>query len=103
MSVSTKIIYSQGILVKINFLGGNQIFESCFFKPVFIVEIERLATSYWEHLLGKLVVLTIINKLSDIKSNVKILSTPLCFLIHLSTSAGIVPDKIKIARIVPFY
>ena len=41
--------------------------------------------------------------MSDTKSNVKILSTPLCFLINLSISTGIVPDKIKIARVVSVY
>ena len=78
---------------------GNQKLESCFLNPVSIVEIERLATSFKT---GKACSFDHIN-MSDIKSNVKILSAPLCFLINLSISTGIVLDKIKIARVVPVY
>ena len=70
-----------------------------FLNPVSTVEIERLVTSFktrkacgFDHI-----------NMSDIKSNVKILSTPLCFLINLSISTGIFPDKIKVARVVPAY
>ena len=70
-----------------------------FLNPVSTVEIERLVTSFktrkacgFDHI-----------NMSDIKSKVKILSTPLCFLINLSISTGIFPDKIKIARVVPAY
>ena len=41
--------------------------------------------------------------MSDIKSNGKILSAPLCFLINLSIPTGIVPNKMKIAGVVPVY
>ena len=41
--------------------------------------------------------------MSDVKSIVKILSVPLYFLINLSISTGIVPEKIKIVRAVPVY
>ena len=70
-----------------------------FLNPVSTVEIERLVTSFktrkacgFDHI-----------NMCDIKSKVKILSTPLCFVINLSISTGIFPDKIKIARVVPAY
>ena len=63
------------------------------------MEIERLVTSFKT---GKACGFEPIN-MSDIKFNVKNLSTPLCFLINLSISTGIVPDKIKIAIVVPVY
>ena len=63
------------------------------------MEIERLATSFKT---GKACGFDRMN-MSDIKSNVKILSTPLCFLINSSIATGIVPDKLKIASIVPVY
>ena len=41
--------------------------------------------------------------MSDIKSNVKIFSAPLCILINLSIPTGIVSNKMKIAGVGPVY
>ena len=75
---------------------------------VFLIQFPFWKLRDWLPLfkLGKLVVLTILTcfghiNMSDIKF--KIVSALLCFLINLSTSTGIVPDKIKIARVVPVY
>ena len=42
-------------------------------------------------------------QLSIIKQCIDIVSTPLAHIINLSISNGIVPDEMKIARVIPLY
>ena len=80
------------------FLTGS-FSDSIFLNPVDESEIIRIAKTFGN---GKATGCDGI-PMSIIKQCIDIVSTPLAHIINLSISNGIVPDEMKIARVIPLY
>lgn len=74
-------------------------FETIFLKPVSVNELRDIANSFK---LGKACGFNEI-KIDDLKLNMNSIAGPLCHIINQSISTGIVPEDIKIARVIPIY
>ena len=73
--------------------------ESIFFNPTTKDEISTIAQSFAS---GKAAGYDNI-PMSIIKESIQIISEPLAHIINLSIAYGIVPDQMKIARVVPLF
>jgi len=77
----------------------NRISESIFLRPVTEDEIIHLVSNFKNGTASGFDGFT----MSDIKPNIAFLARPLSHLLNLSISLGKVPDKVKIARVIPIY
>ena len=75
----------------------ERVSQSIFLKPVTEEEIKRLSIKFKT---GKASGSDGVN-IADIKSNIEILAKPLSHVINLSISTSIVPNNIKLARVIP--
>ena len=73
--------------------------HSIFINPVTENEIIEITNHFKT---GKAAGFDDIN-MADVKDNISAISKPLTHLINLSISSGIVPDNIKLAKIIPVY
>jgi len=81
-----------------NFLT-NRVLQTIFITPVSEKEIVEISTQFKP---GKAAGHDQIN-MTHVKSNITAIAGPLSYLINLSISTGIVPDNIKLAKVLPIY
>ena len=77
----------------------NRISETIFCNPVTVTELKEIASSFKT---GNACGFDRI-KLDDIKCNIDSVAAPLAHTINQFISTGIVPNDIKIARVIPIY
>ena len=81
-----------------NFLA-NRVLQSVFINPVTDKEIIEISSHFKS---GKAAGFDNVN-MTLVKAYISAIAEPLSYLINLSISTGIVPDNIKVAKIIPLY